>query len=275
MADYLGNPQVYVGSIKSWNPQKGWGHIACDTTFAIYEKDMFVMRSAIPGGHVTIGDQVKFSVVDGQRGPEASNCKMVSTRAAATGQFPAHALFGTVKNYDAEKGWGHISCEQTREWYGRDMFFLKSALMGQAVAAGNKVRFNIGMGAKGLEAQSIAVVGSQANKGYGGYFVPSPSQTQQGPMAAPPSVQRFSGTVKNWNIEKGWGFISCAETLAIYGKDIFLHRNQLFGQTPATGAPLQFSVELGEDSRAVATHVQFQNGQHVGRPQAFNRVSPY
>jgi len=263
---------VSFGVVKSWNPQKGWGHIECDATQAVYGKDIFVMRSAVPGGHLSIGDQVSFSVVVGQKGPEASKVALVSANAAATGG-PAHALFGFIKSFEAERGWGHISCDQTRNLYGKDMFFLKSALMGQAVEVGNKVRFNVGMGVKGPEAQSIAVVGT--SQAFGGM----PSQAYHAPqMPTPANVQRFSGIVKNWNIEKGWGFIQCSETMAVYGKDIFLHRNQLFGQAPGTGAALAFSVELGEDGRLIATHVRLQSAQQPARPQAFNynrAAAPY
>jgi CspA family cold shock protein len=269
--------QVFYGTIKSWNPSKGWGHIVCDATHAMYEKDIFVMRSAVPGGHVAIGDQVSFNIVDGQKGPEASNVTVVSAKAAATGQFPAHAMFGAVKSYDAEKGWGHISCDETRNWYGKDMFFLKSSLMGQYAEIGDKVRFHIGMGAKDVEAQSIAVVGKSENKGFGGYFMPSPLQpAKKTPVPAPPNMQKFTGIVKSWNIEKGWGFIYSPETMAVYGKDIFLHRKQLFGQTPATGATLEFSVELGEDGRLVATHVNFPKQQQQKAPQRIppQRIAP-
>mmetsp|Transcript_56164 Transcript_56164/g.89113 ORF Transcript_56164/g.89113 Transcript_56164/m.89113 type:complete len:312 (-) Transcript_56164:80-1015(-) len=259
----LQGADVYVGTIKSWNPQKGWGHIECESTHAIYDKDIFVMRSAVPGGHLTIGDLVNFSVVDGVKGPEACNVAMVSAKAGATGQFPAHALFGFVKSYDAVRGWGHISCDQTRNWYGKDMFFLKSSLMGQAVEAGSKVRFNIGEGVRGIEAQSIQVI--SASQSFGGIAMPPKAyQVPQAQATTPTGVQRQKGTVKNWNIEKGWGFIQCAETLAIYGKDIFLHRNQLNGQAPATGAPLEFSVELGADGRLIATNVRLQNPNGQG-----------
>jgi cold shock CspA family protein len=267
----------YFGTIKSWNPQKGWGHIESETTHAIYEKDIFVMRSAIPGGHVTIGDQVRFAVTDGQKGPEACNVVIVSPIAAASGQFPGQSLFGFVKSYDAEKGWGHITCDQTRNWYGKDMFFLKSSLMGQNVEAGSKVRFNLGMGAKGVEAQSIQLVGVGKSPGFQGQYIMGGYQAYQAPkIPTPAGAQRFSGMVKNWNIEKGWGFIQCPETTAIYGKDIFLHRNQLFGQAPGVGAPLEFSVQLGEDGRLIATGVRFKGGQNfAAQSQAYNRVTPY
>mmetsp|Transcript_98038 Transcript_98038/g.154503 ORF Transcript_98038/g.154503 Transcript_98038/m.154503 type:complete len:158 (+) Transcript_98038:2-475(+) len=136
------------------------------------------MRSAVPGGHLSMGEKVKFSVVEGQKGPEACNITMQS-------------------------------------------------------------------GSNGVQSQ-----------GYAAPQVPTPN-----------NVQRFSGVVKNWNIEKGWGFIACTETMAIYSKDIFLHRNQLAGQEPGTGAPLDFSVDVGDDGRLIATHVKLKNTQHSARPQ--------
>merc|ERR1719247_2024595 len=63
--------QIYYGKIKSYNEVRGWGHIICDETKALYGRDMFMLRSTLAGQPAKAGDQVSFSVIQGQKGPEA------------------------------------------------------------------------------------------------------------------------------------------------------------------------------------------------------------
>ena len=59
------------GTVKWFNSEKGFGFIEVDG-----ENDVFVHFSAIQGeGFKTLeeGQQVEFEVVDGNRGPQASN----------------------------------------------------------------------------------------------------------------------------------------------------------------------------------------------------------
>merc|ERR1712185_661709 len=80
------------------------------------------------------------------------------------------------------------------------------------------------------------------------------AQMVQAVGAVATALRRFAGTVKNWNPEKGWGFITCQETMNIYGKDIFLHKKELSGQVPNAGAPVQFSVGV-DNGKPIATSV--------------------
>merc|ERR1712232_804794 len=75
---HLGN-QVFYGSVKSYSAEKGWGHIDCANTKAIYGKDMFVLKSLLsecPG--IQAGDHVSFCVKEGEKGPEATNVRRAS-----------------------------------------------------------------------------------------------------------------------------------------------------------------------------------------------------
>lgn len=307
---------AYIGTMKSWNPVKGWGHIECETTHNMYAKDIFVMRSAIPGGECHIGDQVSFSVQEGTKGVEASGVTILHSKAPRQSwpqmHAPQQSFLGSVKNFDEEKGWGHIICDQTRQMYGKDMFVLRSALNGQIVTAGQQVRFTVAMGTKGPEAHGVCAVA----QGKGQVIHPpvrppagvqpswSTAAWQQGavqwqpvqPVTVPFSTpqmalmqqggkgaaaapgQMFTGTVKNWNEEKGWGFVSCQETMNIYGKDIFLHKKELYGQTPLAGSPVHFGVQIqATDGRPIAISVSLFGAQQAGGNPAgsFARASPY
>jgi CspA family cold shock protein len=62
---------VIEGTVKWFNESKGFGFISREDG-----DDVFVHFSAIEGdGHKTLveGDQVSFDIVDGEKGPRASN----------------------------------------------------------------------------------------------------------------------------------------------------------------------------------------------------------
>ncbi|GAB4262215.1 MULTISPECIES: cold-shock protein [Deferrisoma] len=64
-----------VGTVKWFNDQKGYGFIAQENG-----PDVFVHFSAIQmQGFKTLqeGQQVEFEVVDGQKGPQAANVRVV------------------------------------------------------------------------------------------------------------------------------------------------------------------------------------------------------
>eukprot|EP00969_Alexandrium_andersonii_P172366 7619711-Alexandrium_andersonii.AAC.1 len=50
--------QVYYGTVKGFDDAKGWGHITCGATRAMYGKDMFVLRSSLRGARIRVGEEV-------------------------------------------------------------------------------------------------------------------------------------------------------------------------------------------------------------------------
>jgi len=304
----LNGEGAYIGTMKSWNPVKGWGHVECETTHAMYGKDIFVLRSAIPGGDCQKGDQISFSVQEGTKGVEATGVTILQSQ-RTQGQvvgMQSRGFVGSIKSFDEVKGWGHIDCAATRQLHGKDMFLLRSALNGQTVEAGTQVRFSVAMGAKGAEARDVIVwngakgqvimppssMPPQQNFGHyqppaqGGIQSMVPFQTPQMVMqriqtgaaqvfAANPT--RHWGTIKNWNPVKGWGFISCQDTMNIYGKDIFLHKKELYGQEPFAGTPVQFGVTMSPDGRPIANNVALEVGgyQAAAPVNGYARVTPY
>merc|ERR1712032_524019 len=49
----------------------------------------------------------------------------------------------------------------------------------------------------------------------------------------------------NFNAEKGWGFIQCEATKALYGKDVFVMRSVLKDEAVAEGTLVSFTVTMG------------------------------
>ena len=66
------------------------------------------------------------------------------------------SMSGTVKFFNAEKGYGFISCDD-----GEDLFVHFSNIDGsgyRSLEAGQEVEFEIGDGRKGPEAQKVRVI---------------------------------------------------------------------------------------------------------------------
>mmetsp|Transcript_14703 Transcript_14703/g.42062 ORF Transcript_14703/g.42062 Transcript_14703/m.42062 type:complete len:393 (-) Transcript_14703:74-1252(-) len=258
----------YQGTIKSFNAQKGWGFIECADTFGLYGKDIFVMKSALPGHMANKGDQVSFSVGQGNGGPEATDVQMLQR--GALGDPRLHGggdvggvgakLIGQVKSFIPAKGWGFVTSAALTRLYGKDIFFLKNALSGAMVSSGEPVSFTIVQGTKGPEAVDIqrlsptptaAMIPAarpQQHFGHAGTFMPG--MPARSPMAAMQQMQMlggnsnhlFYGAIKNFNEEKGWGHIECTASHAIYQKDVFLMRTSLNSQLAEKGALVSFRI---------------------------------
>lgn len=154
---------------------------------------------------------------------------------------------GSVKAFSEEKGWGHIVCKQTRELYGRDIFFMRSALRGGRIAAGDQVSFGVTMGIKGPQASHVTSMEKGTDWG---------SQVTSG--------RSFEGTIMHFNEEKGWGFIQCEDTRNMFGKDIFVHKREFEASMLGNSELVTFTVELTRDGRPEAKNVTAKSSSGSG-----------
>mmetsp|Transcript_10757 Transcript_10757/g.19912 ORF Transcript_10757/g.19912 Transcript_10757/m.19912 type:complete len:377 (-) Transcript_10757:77-1207(-) len=271
----------FIGTVKSYNPQKGWGFIECRASHELYGRDVFLGRNAMLSTLVEKDYKVSFAVQMGPKGPEATNVHVLGDQWVANkgagkgyggpwpslmplatggkggvlpgkggpdmwalqggwpqqspwmwaGAIDGRVFGGVVKSFITEKGFGFVSCEAMRNMFGQDVFFLKSAVAGaESVNIGENVLFTATMSAKGVQAKELWL-GAQ------------PGQT-------------FTGAVKMWNKEKGWGFLSSEATQQMYGKDVYLHSRDTAGAEPFIGQKVQFSVVVGaKDGRPNAADV--------------------
>jgi CspA family cold shock protein len=60
------------GTVKFFNTEKGYGFITQENG-----KDLFVHAKAIKSGVLNEGSIVEYEVIDGKKGPEASNVSVV------------------------------------------------------------------------------------------------------------------------------------------------------------------------------------------------------
>lgn len=258
------------GVIKSFNPAKGWGMIASDEMQQTYGKDIFFMTSSVVTGESAPGEQVTFVVIQGIKGPEASDIQTVTrgrAQPAYLGVVKAIGMpvsprappvtiglsskkqtyYGTVKSFSEEKGWGHISCDAAFKLYNKDVFVMRSSLQGVEAEPGLMVSFKIDVREKGPQAFDVEVV----PQGYVG--------EEEG------TDSLLTGTIKSFNKEKGWGFVTSEEIQATFGKDIFLHRKEIGDADPSVGDVVQFIVDIGNTGQLEATQVTFGGYQPIRR----------
>uniref|UniRef100_A0A7S4QNB8 CSD domain-containing protein n=1 Tax=Alexandrium monilatum TaxID=311494 RepID=A0A7S4QNB8_9DINO len=271
----------FLGFVKSYNPVKGWGFVTSEAMHQLYGKDIFFMKNSLRPPHAQQGDPVRFTIVQGAKGPEATDVHLAPMAAPGFGgpsagsrrrvigagpgvggywapapgrAFPAlpalpapgpasaaigpgQMLFGSVKGYDPEKGWGHIDCEAARQAFGKDVFLMRSAVGDQSVQLGTLISFRVTMAAKGPHATDVRVL-PESSFGIGGNL-----------------GGFWDGVVKSFNTERGWGFITSEEITQIFGKDIFLHRQELDGTQPEPGDAIHFTVEPGKTGQLEAKNV--------------------
>ncbi|CAK0800861.1 unnamed protein product, partial [Prorocentrum cordatum] len=131
----------YQGQVKAFNDEKGWGHIACEATRAIYGKDIFVMRSALRCGKIAAGDQVSFTITETPRGPQAMDVYSLEKGADwSTHVTAGRMFFGTVKLFSEEKGWGFVDCPDTHAMFGKDMFVHKREFTDATLGNGSVIQ---------------------------------------------------------------------------------------------------------------------------------------
>jgi cold shock protein len=165
-------PQVSepVTAIVKWfNAEKGFGFVA-----VVGGSEAFLhIRQLEAAGHSSVpeGSRIKVQIGQGQKGPEVTEVIEVDLSTAQLGSSaerrpatPSQVVgqvkesIGTVKLYKADKGFGFVG----QDGGGKDVFVHATALARaglSGLAEGQRVRMQIGQGRKGLEAQTIELLG--------------------------------------------------------------------------------------------------------------------
>ncbi|CAE7844501.1 Cold shock-like protein CspLB [Symbiodinium microadriaticum] len=162
---------MQTGTIKSYNPHKGWGFIECNG------QDTFVNKKDLKGYCPSKGNQVQFEVTQSEKGAQATNVTVL-------GSPEELSYFGQIKSFNPNKGYGFITCEA---FPGKDIFVLKSELPAGYGPIGGQCKFKVQEEGKGPSARDVMLLGSAGQ------------QAQQ--MSS--MTYADSGYGKGW--DKGWG----------------------------------------------------------------------
>merc|ERR1712100_615636 len=128
--------------------------------------------------------------------------------------------------------------------FGKDMFVLKSSFVGVGLMPENlvnqKLCFSVFAGRSGAEARNIYLADGPPPGAPGGPPLMSPPDMGL-PGGAPGMMggeRWYTGIVKNYNIEKGWGHIGCEETQREFNRDV------LSPETPLATDSCTLVIEL-------------------------------
>ena len=90
-----------------------------------------------------------FTVTQGVKGVQADSVTVLPAGIFASGAEQEAAFAGIVKGFNAEKGWGHIDCADTRAYFNKDLFLHRNHLGGHIPQVGEEIYFNVGLNSNG------------------------------------------------------------------------------------------------------------------------------
>lgn len=212
-----------TGTVKKWI-DKGFGFITRDLTgdsIFVHASDTTDRQALVPGS------KVSFTYEADEKGGKARGVA-VEDMAEAVLFDEGPREMGTIKRWNADKGYGFIS----RTNGEADAFFHKRSFGGlDEPYVGQAVSFVFGEGPKGAAATKV-----QAEEGDNPVEVAIEQNVEE-------EEEREMGVVKTLNEEKGFAFIvRCVDATEIFG-----HKREFAdGIEPRVGQPVSFVYEVTE-----------------------------
>lgn len=250
-----------TGTVKSFNPAKGWGFIDCCGV------DVFVHVKYCVGGQPAVGDEVTFDIEKNPKCPEqpqAKNVRGCSAQRAdevnkqliadmlGMGDKPEEevakgAFEGIVRAYNPAKGFGFIEPAMYRQ-----PVLLRAVDCQREPKVGDKVNFDVEpvkLEDGTVQLKAINVSSERAGdeekadgKGYGPVMERKKGSGKKGSQDTVKSTSRIRGVVHSWITERGWGFATIPGCT-----DIFVHSHHCIGGfIPNPGDVLEFELEKGK-----------------------------
>lgn len=188
---------------------------------------------------------------------------------------------GSVKFVDRTKGYGFIKCHEVHEAYGSDVFVLLRDLLEHDV--GDCVRFSLKENScgkpQGTELEECKTLGLDGKIGC--------NRTER---------SSHLGTIKSFDTGRGHGFINCSQTFRMYGRDVFVHKDQVQHFQPGdkvsfivraspSGHPQAFDIKALPRTLAWLATVQDESQndseeslplvKHTGEVKSINAINGY
>lgn len=205
-----------LGVIKSFNPEKGFGFIACQELFDVFGNDVFLHNGQL--GNFEVGSEVSFAVaLNKDNKPQGYDLRAPwhskGKGAVPTGKGAAPVSKGSY----APKG------AQVQVWAPPAQQWSPPADQGKGK----------GKAAGGYQQAAWPSTPSIKRKWEGEDFKVDKDK----------ELGSFVGFIKSFNHNTGYGFIACEDLQAMgYKNDVFLHHAQLSGHE--VGAEVRFTAFL-------------------------------
>merc|ERR1719387_605032 len=183
--------------------------------------------------------------VEGRR-IELQEAEQAAKKEAAEGG----AFVGTVARISSSMGFGFIMCmESAMQFGGRDVIIGQEFIQGLRVC--DSVLFLAAPSDKGTP-QAIFIRRleelSQARADILAVEVPAPLPD------AIENPEAYTGFVTSFQLDRGYGFISCLKAKQLYGRDVILHQGEY--EDIGVGDAVHFSVVLNIKSMPLARNVR-------------------
>lgn len=159
--DTAAEMSAFVGVIARFSHTTGVGYIECVESMGQFGSDVQIQRAHFSG--LQVGDTVVFTVKPIERGgPQASFVKRLSEltqarRLILDGEAPlpspgtvesAQEYLGFITTFQPDRGFGFVSCAQTRQMYGSDVYIHSDQFLD--VQVGDGIHFRVAMNPKGM-----------------------------------------------------------------------------------------------------------------------------
>jgi len=178
--------------------------------------------------------------------------------ATKTEEIPAKTYLGVIKSFAQAKGYGFIKCQATFEVYKADVFLHKNdaRLLGK-VSAGTPVRFAVRLNSNGQpQARDVSLHNTGETAPDNTVTAGSTSRNNDMDAARVDWDRVFTGRVKKYDATAGFGFLDCAATQRLFGRDVFLHKNQAEeAGSPRAGEFVKFCVEVNSKGQPQARNL--------------------
>mmetsp|Transcript_103024 Transcript_103024/g.332023 ORF Transcript_103024/g.332023 Transcript_103024/m.332023 type:complete len:688 (-) Transcript_103024:83-2146(-) len=265
-----------------------YAFVSCREVYDMYGRDVFVPPKEMDNLDLSVGDAVSFSVRVQQEKPQALNLQIVekaesrphlasaasgAPEEAGTGREAAgdedHTRYtGSIKSFNNESGYGFLSCRETLDRYGLDVFLHSKQI--KEFNVGDNVTFEVQVSKTGkpqandlrevpktllwlcaegdaVEAAADSSPPKAAAKDVGGATVEGESKKEPSNKAKTGSKKQelHTGEIKSFNTMKGYGFIECPELFVRFGRDVFLHESQFEGKR--VGDRVKFKLQVKND----------------------------
>ncbi|GMI45728.1 hypothetical protein TrCOL_g6912 [Triparma columacea] len=162
---------------------------------------------------------------------------------------------GTVKWYNVKSGFGFITPDDGSD----DIFCHRSSIVADGVKDlrdGEKVAYDVESDGEKSKACNVTV--TAFNEGH------APVKPRKWPEDVSPTAGSQVGTVKWFDVTKGFGFITPLNG----GDDVFVHKSSVTGtsktgRTLMEGEDVEFKIEVDEGGKPMCAEVKGPNGEPV------------
>jgi len=200
---------------------------------------------------------------------------------------------GFIKSFNQKNGYGFIESPEVREIFNQDAFLHKRQMgmfmVGQQVSFAvmlnedNKPQaFDLQpVGSPPMAAMPMPMPGHMPGMGmphpgpFPGHGHPALPMGPPGPWPHEAAGRRFRGVLKSFKASSGFGFIDCRETRDIYGRDVFVHKDEV--RDTEVGSRVSFALSLNNKGQPQAKGMKVlvpSEANNSSAPQSGKRPPP-